>query len=75
MKLISTCRTLQFIWILQAFGWTVHGADSFLSERLVRKGQVQQVLEHEPVREAPSCENSEVRRLLGWLSICANLPS
>lgn len=62
MKLLPSCRTLQFIYILHAFGWTVHGlgADSFLSDRLVRKGQVQNVLEHTPARSPPSCENSEV---------------
>ncbi|KAJ2922727.1 hypothetical protein H1R20_g14365, partial [Candolleomyces eurysporus] len=59
MKLLSSCRTLQFICILQAFGWSVHADDSFLSDKLVRKGQVQNVLEHRPATK-PSCENSEL---------------
>ncbi|KAF5317346.1 hypothetical protein D9611_003883 [Ephemerocybe angulata] len=59
MKLIPTCRALRYLYILQVFGWTVNGADSFLSDKLVRKGQVQNVLEHEPARQA-SCENSKL---------------
>lgn len=37
---------------------SVH-ADSFLSETLVRKGQVQNVLEHQPVKHT-SCQNAVV---------------
>jgi ERO1-like protein beta len=34
----------------------VHAADSFLSDHLIRKDQVKNVLEHQPARK-PACEH------------------
>lgn len=40
----------------------VYGGDSFLSDTLVRKGQVKQVLEHQPVKST-SCHKAEASPL------------
>ncbi|KAG2015449.1 endoplasmic oxidoreductin-1 [Coprinopsis cinerea AmutBmut pab1-1] len=53
----SMCRAFQFAFVLHLFGWSatsVYGKDTFLAETLLRKGQVQSVLEHEPAKS--KCE-------------------
>ncbi|KAF5370868.1 hypothetical protein D9758_001902 [Tetrapyrgos nigripes] len=50
-----SCRALRLLPILQVL-WPSVIADSFLSDSLVRKGQVQSVLEHQPVHLS-ECEN------------------
>ncbi|KAF9482120.1 endoplasmic oxidoreductin [Pholiota conissans] len=54
MKSLST-RPLLLAWFTTLLSST-HAQDSFLSETLVRKGQVQNVLGHQPVKHA-SCHN------------------
>lgn len=61
MTPLSLCRALRLALLIQAFGGTVQATHSFLSEPLVRKGQVQDVLEHHPAKVP--CKNSSVRRL------------
>ncbi|CAA7261669.1 unnamed protein product [Cyclocybe aegerita] len=49
------CQALRLTSLFSAFGWTIVSSSSskktFLSETLVRDGPVQEVLEHEPVKE------------------------
>jgi len=52
---MKPCRALQASALLHVFGWSVYGKDvSFLTDTLIRKGQVQSVLEHEPAKQ--TCE-------------------
>ena len=54
------CR---LVLILNAFGWPVHAAHSLFSESLIRKDPLQNVLDHEPVKHQPACQNSVVGTL------------
>ena len=56
----SLCRSLQLAIIFYTFGWPVEAKDSLFTDTLLRKDQVQTVLDHTPVKET-SCENSVVR--------------
>ncbi|KAF8973145.1 hypothetical protein BDZ97DRAFT_1779682 [Flammula alnicola] len=56
MKTFSICRSFAWALLFNSLGWPVQAQDSFLSETLVRKGQVKQVLEHQPVKHT-SCQN------------------
>ncbi|KAF6761277.1 hypothetical protein DFP72DRAFT_842863 [Ephemerocybe angulata] len=58
MKLIPTCRRYDiYTSSKRSAGQSME--QTHLSDKLVRKGQVQNVLEHEPARQA-SCENSKL---------------
>ena len=60
MTPIATCRrALAVALLFAAFGWPVAADKSFLSDTLIRKGQVQNVMEYQPV-SAPSCQNTHV---------------
>ncbi|KAF8813771.1 endoplasmic oxidoreductin [Phlegmacium glaucopus] len=52
------CHSLKLILILNAFGWPVHATQSLFSESLIRKDQLQNVLEHEPAKQQTACHNS-----------------
>ncbi|TFK73936.1 endoplasmic oxidoreductin-1 [Pluteus cervinus] len=56
MKYILLCRAIRFAAVLQALYSTPVTANSFLDDTLVRKGQVQSVLEHKPA-QASQCSN------------------
>ncbi|KAF9010509.1 endoplasmic oxidoreductin-1 [Cyathus striatus] len=53
------CPLLKLAILAHFVAECVHASQSFLSDNLVRKGQVQNVLEHEPVK-VPSCQQSEL---------------
>ncbi|KIM45269.1 hypothetical protein M413DRAFT_441951 [Hebeloma cylindrosporum] len=57
MKTPSVCRSFALSLLFPAFRWSANAQDSFLSETLVRNGQIKQVLEHQPVKHT-SCHNS-----------------
>ncbi|KAF8160831.1 hypothetical protein B0H34DRAFT_698292 [Crassisporium funariophilum] len=59
MKSFSICHSLKLALIFHALGWPIEAKHSFLSDELIRKGQVQNVLDYEP-HKAPSCKNSEL---------------
>ena len=46
---------------LYTFTWPVHASHSLFSESLIRKDQLQNVLEHEPANHKTACQNSVVR--------------
>lgn len=54
------CRIYQIALVFHVFGWSAQANDLFLSDTLVRKGQLQDVLEHQPAK-VPSCKNAVVR--------------
>lgn len=53
------CTFLKLLPVLQAL-WFPANAESFLSNTLIRKDQVQSVLEHRPI-DVSECENPKVR--------------
>ncbi|TFK44401.1 hypothetical protein BDQ12DRAFT_620467 [Crucibulum laeve] len=59
--MLSSCRASRWALLLSVFGHaaTALRDSSFLSDTLVRKGQVQNVLEHEPAK-VPSCQNAQL---------------
>jgi len=54
------CRLYKIALVFHVFGWSAQANDLFLSDTLVRKGQLQDVLEHQPAK-VPSCKNAVVR--------------
>lgn len=63
MSVAARRSLLAWTILFNSFGWSAHAQDSFLSDTLVRKGQVKNVLEHQPVKNT-SCHNAVVRLLL-----------
>lgn len=63
------CELIRLLYVLQAV-WIPANANSFLSETLVRKDQVQSVLEHQPV-DVSECENPKVRPM--FMSLLSSL--
>ncbi|KAF9049942.1 hypothetical protein BJ165DRAFT_1455149 [Panaeolus papilionaceus] len=59
------CRILRLALLAHLFGSAVvaslssgRSSTSFLSDALLRQGQIQNVLEHQPVKKAASCQNA-----------------
>lgn len=56
--MISLCRSFRLALLIQTFWPIVSAETSFLSETLVRKDQVQNVLSHQPVKIS-ECKNTQ----------------
>jgi ERO1-like protein beta len=51
------CRALRLTLLLDLTWSSVHATDSFLSDTLVRTGQVRKVLEHRPMKQS-ACQQT-----------------